>query len=185
MSAPASPSTLLGNSYVTGSTTSVELPARGTAFQATHAGSNDAFVTKLDPTGSDARVFHVSRRKRQRGGFGHRRRRRGQRVRDGRRRCRPTFRRAGALQTLRRGDRRLRDQARAPPAPRWSIPRSSAEVMSIRPLASRSTPPAAPTSRVPRCRPTSRRRLGAYQTTPRQRPARTADFRSVIATTRS
>jgi hypothetical protein len=41
-----------GNSYVTGFTTSMNFPRTGTAVQATLAGSNDAFVTKLDPTGS-------------------------------------------------------------------------------------------------------------------------------------
>jgi hypothetical protein len=40
------------NAYVTGNTTSTNFPTTAGAFQTTNAGSNDAFVTKVDPTGS-------------------------------------------------------------------------------------------------------------------------------------
>ena len=40
-----------GNAYVTGSTTSTDLPAAN-PFQAANAGSDDAFVAKLNPAGS-------------------------------------------------------------------------------------------------------------------------------------
>jgi len=43
-----------GNAYVTGSTTSTNFPIAGTVFQTTYGGGNaDAFVTELNPTGSD------------------------------------------------------------------------------------------------------------------------------------
>ncbi len=40
------------NAYVTGETTSTNFPTTPGAFQTTLSGSNDAFVTKLNPTGS-------------------------------------------------------------------------------------------------------------------------------------
>jgi hypothetical protein len=43
-----------GDAYVTGSTTSTDFPIAGTVFQTTYGGGNaDAFVTELNPTGSD------------------------------------------------------------------------------------------------------------------------------------
>ena len=41
-----------GNAYVTGLTDSSNLPTTAEAFQTTIGGSSDAFITKLDPTGS-------------------------------------------------------------------------------------------------------------------------------------
>jgi hypothetical protein len=41
-----------GNAYITGSTGSTDFPTTPGAFQPTLAGVDDAFVTKLDPTGS-------------------------------------------------------------------------------------------------------------------------------------
>src|SRR5712672_1576210 len=41
-----------GNAYVTGSTKSANFPTTAGAFQPTYGGVTDAFVTKLDPTGS-------------------------------------------------------------------------------------------------------------------------------------
>jgi hypothetical protein len=41
-----------GNAYVTGTAESTNFPTTAGAFQTTHAGSTDAFVTKLNPTGS-------------------------------------------------------------------------------------------------------------------------------------
>lgn len=41
-----------GNAYVTGSTRSTDFPTTASAFQTTIHGGNDAFVTKLNPTGS-------------------------------------------------------------------------------------------------------------------------------------
>ncbi len=41
-----------GNAYVTGGTTSTNFPTTSGAFQTTNGGSYDAFVTKLDSTGS-------------------------------------------------------------------------------------------------------------------------------------
>src|SRR5206468_683713 len=48
-----------GNAYVTGFTTSIDFPTTLRAFQTTFAGVEDAFVTKLDPTGS-ALVYSTS-----------------------------------------------------------------------------------------------------------------------------
>ena len=48
-----------GNAYVTGFTTSIDFPTTRGAFQTTFAGVEDAFVTKLDPTGS-ALVYSTS-----------------------------------------------------------------------------------------------------------------------------
>ena len=42
----------LGNAYVTGGTNSINFPTTAGAFQPTFGGWSDAFVTKLDPTGS-------------------------------------------------------------------------------------------------------------------------------------
>jgi hypothetical protein len=42
-----------GNAYVTGTTNSVNFPTTAGAFQPAPGGSNDAFVLKLNPTGSD------------------------------------------------------------------------------------------------------------------------------------
>ncbi|MFE0565521.1 SBBP repeat-containing protein, partial [Priestia megaterium] len=42
-----------GNAYVTGSTSSPDFPVTPGAFDTTYNGNTDAFVTKLDPTGSD------------------------------------------------------------------------------------------------------------------------------------
>ena len=42
-----------GYAYITGSTESVDFPVTDGAIQATHAGNTDAFVTKLNPTGTD------------------------------------------------------------------------------------------------------------------------------------
>ncbi|TMG76740.1 MAG: hypothetical protein E6H75_07765, partial [Betaproteobacteria bacterium] len=42
----------LGNAYVTGGTNSINFPTTAGAFQPTFGGFSDAFVTKLDPTGS-------------------------------------------------------------------------------------------------------------------------------------
>ena len=41
-----------GNAYVTGGTRSTDFPTTASAFQTTIHGGNDAFVTKLNPTGS-------------------------------------------------------------------------------------------------------------------------------------
>jgi hypothetical protein len=41
-----------GNAYVAGGTSSIDFPTTAGAFQATLAGSGNAFVAKLDPTGS-------------------------------------------------------------------------------------------------------------------------------------
>jgi hypothetical protein len=41
-----------GNAYVAGNTTSTNFPTTAGAFQTTNQGSHDAFVTKLNPTGS-------------------------------------------------------------------------------------------------------------------------------------
>ena len=41
-----------GNAYVTGLTASVDFPITAGAFQTTYANNTDAFVSKLDPTGS-------------------------------------------------------------------------------------------------------------------------------------
>ena len=41
-----------GNAYVTGSSSSSDFPTGGSPFQATLGGSSDAFVTKLNPTGT-------------------------------------------------------------------------------------------------------------------------------------
>jgi len=42
------------NAYVTGSTTSTDFPIAGNVFQTTYGGGNaDAFITELNPTGSD------------------------------------------------------------------------------------------------------------------------------------
>jgi hypothetical protein len=41
-----------GNAYVTGSAESTDFPTTTGAFQTAHAGGTDAFVTKLNPTGS-------------------------------------------------------------------------------------------------------------------------------------
>jgi len=41
-----------GNAYVTGYTFSTDFPTTAGAFQTTHGGNWDAFLTKLDPTGS-------------------------------------------------------------------------------------------------------------------------------------
>src|SRR2546427_6812956 len=46
------PYTTLFRSYVTGYTNSTDFPTTLGAFQTTFAGSYDAFVTKLNPTGS-------------------------------------------------------------------------------------------------------------------------------------
>jgi hypothetical protein len=42
-----------GNAYVTGSTISTDFPTTPGAFDTTHGGSADAFVTKLNPSGSE------------------------------------------------------------------------------------------------------------------------------------
>jgi uncharacterized protein (TIGR03437 family) len=42
-----------GNAYIAGSTESVDFPATNGAFQTMYAGNVDAFVTKLNPTGTD------------------------------------------------------------------------------------------------------------------------------------
>src|SRR5439155_16373246 len=42
----------LGNAYVTGFTSSTNFPTTAGAFQATFGGTEDAFVTKLNPMGA-------------------------------------------------------------------------------------------------------------------------------------
>ena len=41
-----------GNAYVTGYTASTDFPTTPGAFQTTYGGDQDAFVTKLNPTGT-------------------------------------------------------------------------------------------------------------------------------------
>jgi len=52
-----------GNAYVIGSTSSLNFPTQS-PFQSTNHGGGDAFISKLSPTGSGARVFDLPRRQR-------------------------------------------------------------------------------------------------------------------------
>ena len=71
-----------GSAYVTGGTLSTDFPTTAGAAQTTHAGGFDAFVTKLDATGSGL-VFSTYLGGSDIDRARHRRGRRGQRLRDG------------------------------------------------------------------------------------------------------
>ena len=52
-----------GAIYVAGHTESDDFPTTPGAFQRTGAGAFDAFVLKLDPTGTQSRLFHLAQRR--------------------------------------------------------------------------------------------------------------------------
>ena len=72
-----------GNAYVTGNTGSTDFPTTPGAYQTTNPGITEAFVAKVNATGSVARLRHLSRRRLRSPRPWHRRGRLRQRLRDG------------------------------------------------------------------------------------------------------
>ena len=75
-----------GNAYVTGHTASTDFPTTAGAFDTTYNGGDDAFVTKLNPSGSALVYSTYLGGSGDDDGYGDRRGRRRQRLRDRRHR---------------------------------------------------------------------------------------------------